>query len=114
MKSITILYNQNQPQKASGNGKAAVDKGNEKISRRTKKEKKDEHEKSANTHSIAGENDRASVQDRIGMIIHEIRNPLTAISLSNQSLREEMQFDNLPLSLNVLSFLKMSTGSKPC
>jgi signal transduction histidine kinase len=37
------------------------------------------------------------------MIIHEIRNPLTAISLANQSLREEIQDDNLPLSFNIFT-----------
>ncbi len=99
MKSITILYNQNQAQKANGNGSGAAENGKEKkISRRTKKDKK-----AGNSNVTMAENDRASVQDRIGMIIHEIRNPLTAISLANQSLREEIQFDNLPLSLNIFT-----------
>ena len=41
MKSITILYNQNQAQKANGNGSGAAENGKEnKISRRTKKDKK--------------------------------------------------------------------------
>lgn len=99
MKSITILYNQNQAQKANGNGSGAAENGKEnKNSRRTKKDKK-----VGNSNVTMAENDRASVQDRIGMIIHEIRNPLTAISLANQSLREEIQFDNLPLSLNIFT-----------
>ena len=69
-----------------------------KISRRTRKDNEAD-----NSNVTLGENDRASVQDRIGMIIHEIRNPLTAISLANQSLREEIQFDNLPSSLNIFT-----------
>ena len=99
MKSITILYNQNQAQKANGNGSGAAENGKEnKNSRRTKKDKK-----AGNSNVTMEENDRASVQERIGMIIHEIRNPLTAISLANQSLREEIQFDNLPSSLNIFT-----------
>src|SRR5205809_3028943 len=39
------------------------------------------------------------VENEIGMIIHEIRNPLTAISLANQSLYEEIGDHHLPPSL---------------
>jgi len=39
------------------------------------------------------------VQNEIGMIIHEIRNPLTAISLANQSLHDQIGDDHLPPSL---------------
>jgi len=39
------------------------------------------------------------MQNEIGMIIHEIRNPLTAISLANQSLHDEIGYDHLPPSL---------------
>ena len=96
MKSITILYNQNQSHPKT-NGSEGT--GNEKeISGRSKKTK----DKKAPGQNFPGEEiDRSSVQERIGMIIHEIRNPLTAISLANQSLREEIQYDNLPLSFNV-------------
>ena len=100
MKSITILSDQNQPQKANGDEQRGSENEEKKISLRTRK---DEQKKSVNTNLTAGENNRGSVQDRIGMIIHEIRNPLTAISLANQSLREEIQFDNLPLSLNIFT-----------
>ena len=39
------------------------------------------------------------MENEIGMIIHEIRNPLTAISLANQSLYDEIGYDHLPPSL---------------
>jgi|GEM_PF-2423996 len=44
-----------------------------------------------------------SMESLAGAIIHEIRNPLTAISLANQSLFEEIQFGDLPASLNPLT-----------
>jgi signal transduction histidine kinase len=101
MKSITILYNQNQPQKANGIDNGNGEKGKEKKnSRRTGK---NDNKKGVDTNLPGGSSDPATVQDRIGMIIHEIRNPLTAISLANQSLREEIQFDNLPPSLNIFT-----------
>lgn len=43
------------------------------------------------------------IENEIGMIIHEIRNPLTAISLANQSLHEEIAHDHLPPSLYTVS-----------
>jgi signal transduction histidine kinase len=102
MKSITILYNQNQAQRKSNGDEATPDSaGKEKhTSRHSKKIKQ---RKPAGQISPVGEKDALSVQERIGMIIHEIRNPLTAISLANQSLREEIQDDNLPLSFNIFT-----------
>ena len=97
MKSITILHNQNQADHTTNGSERDADHvGREKtMSRRSKKnDKPDENSPGQGIES-------SSVQERIGMIIHEIRNPLTAISLANQSLREEIQFDNLPLSFNV-------------
>jgi len=44
-----------------------------------------------------------SMEDLARVIIHEIRNPLTTISLANQSLVEEVQFGDLPVSLNPLT-----------
>jgi signal transduction histidine kinase len=98
MKSITILHNQNQADHTTTNGseRDADQAGREKtISRRSKKS--DKSEENSRGQGI----ESSSVQERIGMIIHEIRNPLTAISLANQSLREEIQDDGLPLSFNV-------------
>jgi signal transduction histidine kinase len=96
MKSITKLYNQNQPQHKSNGDVRLGDVGKEKkTSNRGKK-----IETALQRLPDQG-NDPSSVQEKIGMIIHEIRNPLTSISLANQSLREEIQYDNLPLSFNV-------------
>jgi len=93
MKSITILYDQNQPQHKASGDKVAVNKENQaKTSRRNKK--------TADPNLPYAEDDLKSVQERIGMIIHEIRNPLTAISLANQSLREEINDDKLPSSFH--------------
>jgi len=105
MKSITILYNQNQAQrKANGNEPGPDSAGKEdKISRHNKKNRKIDQEKTPRQNSPVEGKDPLSVQERIGMIIHEIRNPLTAISLANQSLREEIQYDNLPLSFNIFT-----------
>jgi signal transduction histidine kinase len=101
MKSITILYNQDQAQhKTNGNDAGAGSDGKEKTLRRSKK---NEHKKAAGQNLAGDENNPLTVQERIGMIIHEIRNPLTAISLANQSLREEIQYDNLPLSFNIFT-----------
>jgi signal transduction histidine kinase len=102
MKSITILYNQNQPQRKS-NGEEAVPNNAAKEKNTSRESKKIEQKKTAGQDSPLGEKDVLSVQERIGMIIHEIRNPLTAISLANQSLREEIQDDNLPLSFNIFT-----------
>ena len=44
--------------------------------------------------------DVASIESLAKVIIHEIRNPLTAISLVNQSLLEEIQHGDLPSTLN--------------
>jgi signal transduction histidine kinase len=100
MKSITMLYNQNQshPKTNGSEGGLGSTENKKKISRRSKKT---EDKKTLGQGFPGKEIDRSSVQERIGMIIHEIRNPLTAISLANQSLREEIQYDNLPLSFNV-------------
>jgi signal transduction histidine kinase len=102
MKSITILYNQNQPQRKS-NGEEAVPNNAAKEKNTSRESKKIEQKKTAGQDSPLGEKDVLSVQERVGMIIHEIRNPLTAISLANQSLREEIQDDNLPLSFNIFT-----------
>jgi len=96
MKSITILYSQNQAQRSEA-GPDSTGK-EEKISRHNKK---NEQKKASRRNLLVEGEGPLSVQERIGMIIHEIRNPLTAISLANQSLREEIQYDNLPLSFNV-------------
>ena len=102
MKSITMMYNQNQPHpKPNGSEGDLGSTGKEKkISRRTKKT---EGKQAPGQNFPGEETDRSSVQERIGMIIHEIRNPLTAISLANQSLREEIQYDNLPPSFNIFT-----------
>lgn len=97
MKSITILYNQNQSHPKT-NGSNAGSGQEKKISGRRKE---NEHNKPVDENLTGQGSDPTSVQERIGMIIHEIRNPLTAISLANQSLREEIQYDSLPLSFNV-------------
>jgi len=102
MKSITILYNQNQPQRKS-NGDEAVPDSAAKEKNGSRLNKKIEQKKAAGQSSPVKEEDALSVQERIGMIIHEIRNPLTAISLANQSLREEIRDDNLPLSFNIFT-----------
>lgn len=94
MKSITILYNQNQPQRKANGNDAGPDGGTKKQGKKSGRDK-------AGKNSTVEDKDPSTVQERIGMIIHEIRNPLTAISLANQSLREEIQFDKLPLSFNV-------------
>jgi signal transduction histidine kinase len=44
-----------------------------------------------------------SMESLAGAIIHEIRNPLTAISLANQSLLDEIQYGDVPASLNPLT-----------
>jgi signal transduction histidine kinase len=96
MKSITKLYSQNQPQNKPNGEARSGDGGKEKkTSNRGKK-----IEPARQSLPDQG-NDPSSVQEKIGMIIHEIRNPLTSISLANQSLREEIQYDNLPLSFNI-------------
>jgi len=96
MKSITKLHNQNQPQHISNGDARWGDAG--KGKRPPTAAKKIEPRKS----NLPDQgNDSSSVEEKIGMIIHEIRNPLTSISLANQSLREEIQYDNLPLSFNV-------------
>lgn len=102
MKSITILYNQDQAHPKAGSSAASPDaqgKG-KKIPRGNTK---NERQKAPGQNLPGEEIDLSSVQERIGMIIHEIRNPLTAISLANQSLRDEIHYDNLPLSFNIFT-----------
>jgi signal transduction histidine kinase len=43
--------------------------------------------------------DDASMHRQLNMTIHEIRNPLTAISLANQSIQEQIQMEQLPDSV---------------
>ena len=99
MKSITILHNQNQADQKT-NGSEGTLNNTEKEKKSYRRNKKTEPKKESQSNLPAPTND-PSVQEKIGMIIHEIRNPLTAISLANQSLREEIQDDGLPLSFNV-------------
>src|SRR4051812_10053434 len=61
---------------------------------------KSSHRKAGMNKSSPGKNiNDLKVENEIGMIIHEIRNPLTAISLANQSLHDEIGYDHLPSSL---------------
>jgi signal transduction histidine kinase len=50
---------------------------------------------------LAGGNPKndASMRRQVEMTIHEIRNPLTAISLANQSIQEQIQAEQLPDSV---------------
>ena len=98
MKSITRLYDQNQPQHKTSGDKVVVNK--EKEPKTSRRSKKSESKEKADPNLPHAEDDLKSVQERIGMIIHEIRNPLTAISLANQSLREEINDDRLPSSFH--------------
>ena len=115
MKSITILYNQNQPQRKS-NGDEAVPDSAAKEKNGSRLNKKIEQKKAAGQSSPVKEEDALSVQERIGMIIHEIRNPLTAISLANQSFVKRSGTTTCPCrsTYSLISCLKISTGLKPC
>lgn len=79
MKSFTSPYSQ--------------DHSRDKNDRRTTRMTKSTNDKTIHPGKLS------PAQDEIGMIIHEIRNPLTAISLANQSLYEEIGYDHLPPSL---------------
>jgi len=98
MKSIKLFYDQNQAQRKAnsyGDGPGSAKKENE-FSHAAMKNNPGK----GNSHLPREEGDLTSTREAIGMIIHEIRNPLTAISLANQSLLEEIHDDNLPPSLN--------------
>jgi len=84
MKSFTSPYNQDQPR----------DKGNRRHTRMNKSTKEK---------TIVNPKKLSPMENEIGMIIHEIRNPLTAISLANQSLHEEIEHDHLAPSLHTVS-----------
>jgi len=80
MKSFTSSHKQDHPR----------DKNDRHTTRMTKSRKEKNIKSPDKTDPVANE---------IGMIIHEIRNPLTAISLANQSLHEEIGYGHLPPSL---------------
>ena len=52
-----------------------------------------------NTTTSDDTKDNAPVSRQVEMTIHEIRNPLTAISLANQSIQEQIQMEQLPDSV---------------
>jgi len=83
MKSFTSPYNQGHSR--------------DKSDRRATRTTKSANEKNINPKKLH------PMDNEIAMIIHEIRNPLTAISLANQSLHEEIGYDHLPPSLYTVS-----------
>jgi len=87
MKSITILYNQHY----KANGRDARMGGGNYSQKKKNEQKRINHEKPT------------SLEEVTAMIIHEIRNPLTAISLANQSLHEEINDEGLSGTLNTLT-----------
>src|SRR6476660_5328056 len=89
MESFNILNYEDQAGKANGD-KITVSRPTGKI-----------EPTNGNSHSPEEGYELTALQKAVGMIIHEIRNPLTAISLANQSLREEIHDDNLPSSFNI-------------
>ena len=80
MKSFTSPYNQDHPRDKNGRRQTRMIK-------------------SAKEKNVSKPEKLNPTENEIGMIIHEIRNPLTAISLANQSLHEEIGYDHLPPSL---------------
>src|ERR1051326_8323593 len=84
MKSFTSPYNQDHPRDKGDGRKTRVNK-------------------STNGKAMSDPKKLPSAENEIGMIIHEIRNPLTAISLANQSLYEEIGHDHLSPSLHTAS-----------
>src|SRR5436190_11584542 len=80
MKPFMSSYNQDHPRNKSDRRKTRMDK-------------------SPNEKNIKDPKEPIPIENEIGMIIHEIRNPLTAISLANQSLHDEIGYDHLPSSL---------------
>jgi signal transduction histidine kinase len=84
MKPFMSSYNQDHPRNKSDRRKTRMDK-------------------SPNEKNIKDPKETIPIENEIGMIIHEIRNPLTAISLSNQSLHEQISSDHLPPSLYTIT-----------
>jgi len=89
MKSITLLYDQY----LKTNAREASTSGAGKYPPRKKSlgKKRSVDEKPT------------SVEEITAMIVHEIRNPLTAISLANQSLYQEIRDRDLPGTLHTLA-----------
>ena len=93
MKSIKLLPKESRSTtngrerlaNAVGKGRTVL-KGNQQPNRQTQKKN-------------AGSDDVSPVRKQVEMTIHEIRNPLTAISLANQAIQEQIQTEQLPDSV---------------
>jgi len=98
MKSIKKLYSEDQHLQAKAHSVSSNDPAGETDVLAKTLRSNDE----ATRNRPAAER-LTSMEDLARVIIHEVRNPLTAISLANQSLIEEVQFGDLPASLHPLT-----------
>jgi signal transduction histidine kinase len=99
MKSIRKLYSQGDHPATNGPPGPANDPAGD----RDLSSSHARHESTSNKKRSAYSMSTASMGDLAGVIIHEIRNPLTAISLANQALLGEIEHGDVSESLNPLS-----------